>query len=190
MLMSLSRKFAALLLNDSSDPDKIEACAYGIDLALYTMLSTLSLILIGCVFGKMIDTVILIMTYYLNQTIGGGYHASTHWRCFVSMVISLLICLALIQFFQSVAFLPSALALISVAVLWRHPLHLHPNKAYLKDKAATMKEKSRICSLGSLIAVLVLVLAGTTCAFSAALGLFAAALSRLIGIKYQEGRIS
>lgn len=190
MLMSLSWKFAAFLLDDSSDQNRIETCAYGIDLALYTILSTLALILIGCIFGKMIDTVILITIYYLNQTVGGGYHASTHWGCFVSMAISLLACLALIILFQGLPFLSPALALISVAVLWRYPVHLHPNKAFLKDKEASMKGKSRICSVVSLIVMLILMLAGTTRAFSAALGLCAAALSRMIGIKYQEGQAS
>lgn len=188
MLMSLSRKLATFLLDDSSDQNRMETCAYGIDLALYTFFSTLALILIGCVLGNPIDTMILIAIYYLNQTVGGGYHASTHWKCFVSMIISLLICLVVIHFSWQVSYFPPVLAIIASVVLWRYPLHLHPHKAYLKDKAESMKRKSKICAACSLITVFVLELIGKPFALSAALGVFAAAVSRIIGIKFQNGK--
>lgn len=39
MLMSLSRKYAAFLLGNSSDQNRMETCTCGIDLALDTILS-------------------------------------------------------------------------------------------------------------------------------------------------------
>lgn len=187
MLMSLSRKIAAYLLEDLSDQNRMETCAYGIDLALYTFLSTLALILIGCVFEKPIDTMILIAVYYLNQTVGGGYHASTHWKCFVSMAVSLLVCLVVIRFFWQVPYLALLLTIIALAILWKYPLHLHPHKAYLKDKAESMKKKSKACALFSFIAVVFLSLVGRQFALSAALGVFSAAVSRMIGVGFRTG---
>lgn len=186
MLMSLSRRIAAFLLDDLSDQDRVETCVYGIDLALYTIFSTLSLILIGCVCGKPIETMILIAIYYLNQTVGGGYHASTHWKCLASMIISLQICLVIIRFFSQAFYPAPSLAIVAFIVLWKNPLHLHPHKAYLKSKAESMKIKSKFCTVFSLITVFSLKLVGNPFALSAALGIFAAAVSRVVGIKYQE----
>ena len=118
MLISFSRKLAIFLLDDLSDQNRLETCVYGIDMALYTIFSTLVLILIGCIFGKTIDTMILITIYYLNQTVGGGYHASTHWKCLVSMIIGLLFCLVLIHFFNRLPFLAPFLAIIVLVDLY------------------------------------------------------------------------
>lgn len=184
--MSLSRRLAIFLLDDLSDQDRVETCVYGIDLALYTIFSTLTLILIGDVFGKPIETMILIAIYYLNQTVGGGYHASTHWKCFASMIISLLICLVIIRFFSQALYLAPFLAIIALIVLWKNPLHLHPHKAYLKNKAESMKKKSKFCAVLSLFTVFPLARVGNSFALSAALGILAAAVSRMVGVKCQK----
>lgn len=71
-----------------------EVYVYGFDAALYTFLSTAGLVLIGCVLGQGIETLIIISLFYVNQTLGGGFHASTHLNCFITMVLGLLGCLA------------------------------------------------------------------------------------------------
>lgn len=104
------------------------------------------------------------------------------------MIISLLICPVVIHFFWQTSYSPPFLAIIALVVLWRYPLHFHPHKAYLKDKAESMKRKSKICAACSLITVFVLEFIGKPFALSAALGVFAAAVSRMIGVKFQEGK--
>ena len=42
---------------------------YGFDAALYTFLSTVGLMLIGCVLGQGIETLIIISLFYVNQTL-------------------------------------------------------------------------------------------------------------------------
>ncbi len=64
---------------------------YAFDIALYTVLSTTALLIIGIICGQLVHTVICIVLFYINQSVGGGYHASTHEKCFMTMAIGLLI---------------------------------------------------------------------------------------------------
>ena len=68
---------------------------YGFDIAIYTYLSTLALFLIGWIGGYPLETILMISLYYSNQSLGGGYHASTHMRCFLTMVIGMFVFLFL-----------------------------------------------------------------------------------------------
>ena len=70
---------------------------YGFDIAIYTYLSTLALFLIGWIGGYPLETILMISLYYSNQSLGGGYHASTHMRCFLTMVIGMFVFLFLMM---------------------------------------------------------------------------------------------
>lgn len=53
---------------------------YGLDIFLYTILSTVGLLLIGYVSHHFYESVLLIILFYTNQTYGGGFHASSHTK--------------------------------------------------------------------------------------------------------------
>ena len=55
---------------------------YGADLVSYTLLITAGLLLAGALCHLFWQTAVIIALYYTNQTLGGGYHASTHGRYF------------------------------------------------------------------------------------------------------------
>ena len=119
-----------------------EAYIYGFDIAIYTFLSTLGLFFIGWMAGRPIETTLLIFLYYINQSFGGGFHASSHLMCFLTMVLGELL------FFVSFLLPYSLLACIGISVIsllfmWTHPLVLHPNKSYLKKKAPQLIKRSR-----------------------------------------------
>lgn len=119
-----------------------EVYIYGFDIAIYTFLSTLGLFFIGWMAGRPIETTLLIFVYYINQSFGGGFHASSHLMCFLTMVLGELL------FFVSFLLPYSLLACIGISVIsllfmWTHPLVLHPNKSYLKKKAPQLIKRSR-----------------------------------------------
>lgn len=66
-----------------------EVYVYGFDIAIYTFVSTLGLFFIGWIGGKPWETILLIALYYTNQSAGGGFHASSHLNCFLSMAAGL-----------------------------------------------------------------------------------------------------
>ena len=134
-----------------------EVYIYGFDIAIYTFLSTLGLFFIGWMAGRPIETTLLIFLYYINQSFGGGFHASSHLMCFLTMVLGELL------FFVSFLLPYSLLACIGISVIsllfmWTHPLVLHPNKSYLKKKAPQLIKHSRQILLVEIALLIVFIL--------------------------------
>ena len=119
------------------------ALYYGVNMALYTLLSTAGLILIGWLMGEPLRALLLIALFYLNQTLGGGYHADSHLKCFLTMSTMLVAGLLLLRLRAPDA-VTIPLAAVAVAVLMREPIVLHPNRYYLKDRLPAFARRSRI----------------------------------------------
>lgn len=89
-----------------------------------------------------LETALLIFLYYTNQSSGGGFHASSHLMCFLTMVLGEL--LFLFSFLLPYSLLACiGISVISLFFMWIHPLVLHPNKSYLKKKAPQLIKRSR-----------------------------------------------
>lgn len=145
----LSSCIISLLTNKgiiSQNDDDLEIYIYGLNLFLYTVLSTFSLIAIGFVVSKFVETIIIISLFYISQTYGGGYHANTHLSCFLTMHV----CLIVYYFFLSIPFNPCLLLFVgcsSLIVLFLFPLVLHPNKRYLYKKSSYLMFRSRLLTI-------------------------------------------
>ena len=127
----LTQKLLAVLSRHTKIEDsKRDVYIYAINLLLYTVVSTLGLIAISATLGKTTEGIIIILIYYVNQTLGGGFHASTHLRCFFTMAILLLAGLLALELHPSRTLL-KAIVLIAGIVLFIFPLILHQNKSYL-----------------------------------------------------------
>lgn len=119
-----------------------EVYQYGFDIMIYTITSTLCLAGIGLLAREIIPTIICISVFYTNQTFGGGYHAKTHLRCFMTMVFGLLVYLLAIRISCS-PFLWFICAAVAISVLYSIPLVLHQNKQYLAYKKNIFIFRSR-----------------------------------------------
>ncbi len=116
---------------------------YGCDIALYTFLSTAGLLIIGALAGRLWETVVLVTIFYINQSTGGGFHASTHTRCFITMTIGLLVFLALLLLSLGSVVI-GCIGLCSCVILYCFPLVLHKNKRHLISKSDTLIRRSHI----------------------------------------------
>ena len=140
----LTQKLLAVLSRHTKIEDsKRDVYIYAINLLLYTVVSTLGLIAISATLGKTTEGIIIILIYNVNQTLGGGFHASTHLRCFFTMAILLLAGLLALELHPSRTLL-KAIVLIAGIVLFIFPLILHQNKSNLLPRSKGMRIRSRI----------------------------------------------
>lgn len=124
-------------------PEDRDVYVYGCDLALYTFFSTVGLLIIGLGFDLPIETGLCIGLFYLNQTMGGGYHASTHLRCFLVMTVGILMYLS--TFFWQIPHSGCVLlGVFSLNILFFLPLVLHKNKRYLLVRERILSRRSRV----------------------------------------------
>ena len=152
MITNAAISLARRLCSGQPDERQQLLCQYGIELWLYTIASTAGLLLLGLLFNAAIESVIIISVYYICQSNGGGFHASTHAKCFLTMVFGLLTGLFLLRLPAILIAFPFV-GLISGFLLLCFPLCLHQNKSYLNIQTRSLIRRSRcitICLLGSL----------------------------------------
>ncbi len=116
-----------------------EVYKYGFAITIYTIASTLGLLLLGLLLGQFLGGAVLIAIFYTCQSSGGGDHASTHLRCFPTMCAGLLAGLGF-------SLLPCPLWALAVLAV---PLTLHPNKLYLLENKKALILRSRLSVLAS-----------------------------------------
>jgi len=147
MIQAMARAFVSLLERQGAiRPEEREVYIYGCDIALYTIISTLALLAVGASLGRPRETVICVGIFYLNQSVGGGYHADTHLRCFITMAAGLLV--FILSF--SLPLPPAAYMIfgyLSLMILYGIPLVLHKNKSYLIRHREKLIRQSRLVIL-------------------------------------------
>ena len=174
--------FRYLSRGTSMDEDAQAVCLYGIDIFLYTLISTMGLLLIGALAHRFFEAVIWITLYYLNQTFGGGYHATSHLKCFITMAVSLAACLLLLTVAIPL-YLQILLLVVSSMLLFLFPLRLHENKRYLAKHSRFFVIRYRcILLLEFCIAILLLLVLPGQYAEMCMLGVATSAISRIVGI--------
>ena len=146
MLMKAAQWLVDSLFSDFSNADQRITCIYGCELWLYTILSTLGLLILGVSLQSFWETVIIIFIFYTCQSTGGGFHASSHMRCFLTMAIGLLTGLLVMKVPVFQCALPY-LCLLSLVTLLLFPLCLHPHKQYLKGNEKALRKQSYFATL-------------------------------------------
>lgn len=152
MLMKISQWLISTILPDIQDEDQRLLCAYGCELWLYTIISTLGLLIMGLLMGNGLESIIIITVFYICQSNGGGFHALSHMRCFLTMAAGLLVGLLMVRM-PSVQHTLTYACVVSILVLLAIPLRLHPNKQYLKKTSQQLRMHSYFATLGIAISI-------------------------------------
>lgn len=144
----LTKKIIKIMLKHNTITEaSCEVYEYGLNILIYTVLSTLFLLIIGCLWGLMLECLIIIAIFYMCQTIGGGYHASTHLQCFITMSTGLSIILFGIRFHFYHITLCNYLTVFSALVLLAKPVVLHKSKEYLAPSINKYEMISRLVTI-------------------------------------------
>jgi len=60
---------------------------YGLDLLLFSIVNLIAILITATIFGKIPESLLLMIAIIPLQAYGGGYHAKTHLRCFLIMYV-------------------------------------------------------------------------------------------------------
>ena len=141
--------------------EQIEIASYGCEALLYTIVSTAGLLLIGGINNKIIEAAVIIGIFYTNQSLGGGFHASTHVKCFLVMAIGLTVSIKILRL-DMADIVIDIIMLLACTTLIFIPLKLHHNKAFLKLNSAQFILKSRVAVCLEICAFVLVSLTGLT----------------------------
>ena len=115
MLHRLSERIALSVCNDS-DKIPLDIYIYGFELLVSSVIETISLLLIGLLTGKIIDTIIFIISFSSIRVFSGGYHANSYLKCFIVTVAYYL--LVLFSAYIMLAFPNRTIILIAIITLF------------------------------------------------------------------------
>lgn len=163
--------------------EQYEACRYGCEALLHTILSTLGLLIIGLCFHMFVESLIIVAIFYINQTFGGGFHATSHFKCFFTMAISLFLGLLLCKLPQQ-QWIDFSISCVALIVLARIPLILHENKRYLAARKKHFIRRSRMVIIVWFFAAVICFTIHSSAIRPLTVGLMFSAISRFVA-KYQ-----
>ena len=87
-----------LICKNSINDDDREVYQYGFEQLFSTVFNIVSMLLLGAIFGKIYQSLVLTLAFILLRTYSGGYHASTPLRCYCLSVMSISIALSVMKF--------------------------------------------------------------------------------------------
>ena len=163
---------AVLYKNRALKQDDLDVFAYGLDLILFTIATMLVLLTLGLLTGRVGATVCCAMTYMPLQVTGGGYHANTHLRCFLTTIFGWAVAMALNHFLPLWALI-LFMAQGVYAVFMYAPIE-HVNAPMSTVKKLKMRRFARrICvSLSLLMTALFLKRPDTSLAIAVGMGMY------------------
>ena len=132
-----------LVLKKIVSDDMADIYIYGFELLISFVFSTISVVIIGLILGRFLQTLMFLTTFILLRSFTGGYHANTYAMCSFVTLSLFGVVLLLTEFVFVPLYLFPILGLIgTVIMLWQVPIE-HPNKK-LSD---IQKRKYKVISL-------------------------------------------
>lgn len=96
---------------------------FGIEQLLSIILNLLTTILIGCLFGIVWQAILFVGAFMILRSYAGGYHALTPVRCYILTIVTIIVSLSAIKYFEiDMVVLISLLIMTSVVILVLAPV--------------------------------------------------------------------
>ena len=182
MIVWLSRKLAGAMVDAGTVmTENREVYEYGLEILLSTAASVVCLMLAGAVLGRLTETIVFLAVFIALRSVAGGFHASTHMRCFLVMMGAYAAAITLLHVTPAasagwVGMAVAALAFVVVAVFAPAP---HENR----PAGAAELRKFRVMRL------LIGATEAATVAILSAFGLAAAAFVAAMGMAASAGSL-
>ncbi len=165
-----------------------EVYSYGIELIIMYLINAGTLLILGMITGHFLETFLFLAGFALLQSFGGGYHAMTHFRCLVLMLVFWAVDILLIPIVQTNQVLCYVFAISGAVTVFVLAPVKHKNYPLSADKEKKMKKTVRYVTLILLVIVIAGNLIPSAEKFSAIFGivLFLSAISMISASIKQE----
>jgi accessory gene regulator B len=129
---------------------------YSFQLLLMDILNIVVLILLSAIAGKILETILYMISFMYLRSIGGGYHASTHLRCFLTMLLVYSAFLATLFLLPLQYYIHTTIIsfFISLIVVFRLAPATHVNRPLNTKEKLALAKKSRLTAILYVVATL------------------------------------
>ncbi len=119
MFEVLSERVTGWLLENEAFPreDK-EIYQYGIQQGMIALLNLGTTMVIGMVFGKLLESILFMVAYIPLRSYAGGYHAKTAVRCYFFSIVMISAVLWVMRYVTYIGLICGCLTAISGSAIW------------------------------------------------------------------------
>jgi accessory gene regulator B len=128
---------------------------YSFQLLLSDILNVFALMILSVITGKLFETILYMITFMYLRSIGGGYHASSHFRCFLTMLFAYAVFLITLFILPQNFHIPITIlsCTISAVVVFALAPVDHANKPLNTKEKFSLAKKSRLTVILFVIAI-------------------------------------
>lgn len=159
MITKISDKISFYLVNRQNKEDyQQEILSFGIEAIIYKIIHFGVAILIGAMFGRIIDILIFHIFYQKIRTYTGGYHAKTNFLCFLSSCGIAVVTLSFWSFCSQkyyIIFIVTILVISIPIILILSPIE-DKNKPLDEIEQKVYRKKGRFYLFVEVIAIMIL----------------------------------
>lgn len=168
----------------------VEIYQYGNEMAVSTFFDILILFVIAFVTKEFLAVAVFWVSFFTLRKSGGGYHANSHLKCKIILIINLLLIIFaiifLIQYYS--LYVTVLLCLFSELVMCSFAPIENDNKPMTKKEKKANGIKCRIVSLIVVVISLLLYKANMSISFVLVLTLLSVSVAMIIELLRKEGR--
>ncbi len=107
-----------LLMNEAFPREDKEIYRYGIQQGMIALLNLGTTMIIGMVFGKLLESILFMVAYIPLRSYAGGYHAKTAVRCYFFSIVMMSAVLWVMSYVTYSGLICGCLTAISGSVIW------------------------------------------------------------------------
>jgi accessory gene regulator B len=88
MLYKLAQDISFYLIaNKIIDIEDRDIYIYGLELLISTLLTSISILILGFFIGEFISAIVYLLVYFLLKSYTGGYHAKHYYECYIYSIL-------------------------------------------------------------------------------------------------------
>jgi accessory gene regulator B len=142
--MSVSEKITDGLVNNGviTNEDR-ELYAYGFYTGALMLLNVVTTLVIGLIFGMVLESIVLMMVYIPLRSYSGGYHAKTAFHCYLFSTIAMLAALLGIKLIVWTGFICLIAALVTGGMIFLLSPVENANKPLDQIETVVYKKRAR-----------------------------------------------
>ena len=159
---------------------------YSLELLLSTVLNFLAVIVIAVLTGKILEGTLFILGFVPLRALAGGYHADTHFRCLLILLINFSLFLLIAYFIPAKFIFAVTISMIILSiflVFFLSPVE-DSNRPFSEQERKTLKRKSRtsISVYSAAVFCLIILFSNKIFGFSLAFGFFSVSVSLIASV--------
>lgn len=132
--------------------DERDIYVYGFELLFTTLFSMLSILAAAICMGKIAQACIFIGVFFVIRMFSGGYHANTHWGCFLITNAVFFISMGMAGMLERIpASVQNVLFLAAAAFIWIYAPVVHPNQPLTPEKIYKNRKYTHVCLFMAII---------------------------------------